>query len=1281
MELNNILSLLSKADSLHDFKTDIPGLSFIIEETDIYNLGLPGGISSSVDEKKALSSVIKSINDETGERDIDNFDEYLVASKEDGIINGTNPYIIKTRNGNEYSVKSCIVESIVEETETESRSKTHISAYDFITKLNIEDHSAIIVDATAVSILEILKKNPTDVTEKEDINNKTIYFVTTPEVCNDPAGKTSPDETFFNNISENDNGIKFISCEPNDPPTLNYNYRYELGSDLTDKNISSYDKFFTSYNFQLSELQRNRKGKRTEYTTNLLITNSDGESEEVLDSKKKNSIKFLEPFLNEIIRLFKTNTKIDNLSNFLFNAKIQQKRSGDWLQVLVCLLLKSRNFKIYRPPGEPPKPGDENVQENFTNIYFVTHDRIALAFALLCGVECIYTHTRTRSAYIFKQSSLEMVISNLSTRFENQQKKLEEINKIIKNPEPTELIYIYRNDLTVKFNFYEEIQDTFINHYPKTIMDVNINLRENDPSFVKNFTNFTTDIFSKCLMYCHLLINYPDLTPHKRNIDHYIKEIEQTIDIQIKNNTENNEIIKKLSEDGLISQLKEIINNNDKIINLYNKIINNITFLYSIFSKYFTDKTDVLKIDIQGTINKYRKTPNYKLASGWDWNNTQGNSRIWETFKNIVGSSNPYKSDKNVFLYDLDLLNSDIKKYLNTKYKEIFEFINKIENDETYNYFNENNNNPMSDYRKKKFLMTSKGFCGEVFLNFPINQIEEIPTEEEEHIITHIICLENERFVPDDNNPNALNPITKIEITEIENLLSDNVIISEHLSENNDKNKICSSLIERNIVADNGLTLVYDEFDNLIDIVGGGKKRDKKYNLNDYETRAMTLRSNRRPPLPLMGSKVFYSNVETNIKNTTYLLLTSNLDYKSNEYVLREFIREIENENNDIIEEEVKGGMQKETLQEKNTEKIKMLTELAEKLDINPSTEKEKKIDLLKTNQYFHPMLPIFMIAESLNQIVNNDNIDESLDYELYLNYFTYLKTLRDTVHEIYKSKENIDIAISIIIGAGLKELLFDSDVYNITLENTSHQDGGTRTSSSTIVIPSSDSVESVTKKIQNKEGIPLEQQRLIFHKQEEPVTTESVIEEPVNFIESNLYCEKIMGISKEKYLPISILTGVFKNYISGYKKKTSQDIEKGKHILLCKIFSNYIKSIKISNIFSLDTDGKESLSSFKEKTFQFLFETGNIIIKDRGGTPIEINTKPQPPLREVMAEAAELRFQKQKETGGTKKKLIKKYKCRTIKKKCKTKKNVSKCGKKIKTKIKKSKKTKKIKN
>ena len=71
--------------------------------------------------------------------------------------------------------------------------------------------------------------------------------------------------------------------------------------------------------------------------------------------------------VNNIMNLIKTPKKSDiNKNTFLLNANFQQKRSGDWLQVLACLLLKSRPLKGISQLGGP---AIENI-EKMTGLNF-----------------------------------------------------------------------------------------------------------------------------------------------------------------------------------------------------------------------------------------------------------------------------------------------------------------------------------------------------------------------------------------------------------------------------------------------------------------------------------------------------------------------------------------------------------------------------------------------------------------------------------------------------------------------------------------------------------------------------------------------------------------------------------------------------------------------------------------------------------------------------------------------------------------------------------------------
>jgi hypothetical protein len=1196
-KLKEVLANKSAADSWHDFHTPISGIRKIIEENEAkYIAGLPPGVTrlgDFADEGAALSSVVKCPDPKC------EYSDYLLGKCEGqkeipGLLAS---YQIETINGTQYSVKSMVVAR----GSRSAGSKEYIEARTFIDGLDIKNHSAIVIDAAAVSVLDILKSGDAD------RDPHTIYYVYVPEVVNDPAGKTPIDSAVFRATG----GVKLIPCISNEPPSFNYNYSFDpesTGATLKDKFSDNYKKFFTKYNFQLSELQVNQKGKKLDYTTNLVISSTDPgnkNSETITDSKKKNNITFLKAILVNTIKLLGITKASDvNKNTFLFNTKFQQKRSGDWLQVIACLLLKSRKLKYIPQKG----PAIANIEQKISDIYFVTHDRIALAFALLCGVQCIYTHAQTKSVYVFKEASPEALAEREVEILALKQKRFDDIYESIGISGDD--VASVRGEYDIKYKRYAGRMaeyTTFRNNIVTTYAG-QIKGLKNDPKYstlftreadfnVDTFDEFTANLFSLCFLQKNLLLAYPDIQKKYDEISPLAQKIR---DIRRQRNY-------------------------DETFNLYENLMSYINSFVETINKYVIvtdDKNrEPVVINFAATIVALKKTANYKLANGWSWSNTLGNSRTWDAFKLIIGSST-YKSDKNAFLYDMDILPNDIKIYITQTYGAIYDQLSNV-SIPTLQVNIRNNPVPINPDRGEKFIVVAKGFCAEVFLNFgyPLPEpepalVQELPEVPESSTRPPLPPVkESLEPTPREIQPIPIIPDMDAKITEImsirstDNLLRDEVITSENsaytiglntLTRNAAKNLnsimneiFLSAYVEDARELDAEATTINSEgeegFAEGADIISGGfvqTRAQKAVSMVGFENND--------------AGYVMTNNIENNIRDATYVLLNALLDYKSNTFILDQDLLQgmvAEMDKEPPIEEspdeesavkdsavEDSGARGGAPIFNDRAEKIAALNELAEQLNIQPSPEPiDKNMNLLKDGvQFFHPMIPIYMIAEALNEIAADDNINESLDYKLYINFLNYLTKLRDTLGESYNSKENIDVAVAYIVGEGLKELLVGSGVYDMDDEIDAEMGGGDATLQSQ---PSVLKLETPELKDLGKD------------------LSGDLASGPGE----KSYCKNVIGMSKSEFLPVAILNDSLRNYISGFKNKTQREVETGKKILNSKIFTNYIKRVDVPGAFNSDADTNEPITSFQARCFEFLIETGNIIITDRGGNALTI--------------------------------------------------------------------------
>jgi hypothetical protein len=247
-------------------------------------------------------------------------------------------------------------------------------------KMGIPQTGAVfVIDFNQHGILDLLKTGA-----RETATPTTIYHILAPEVINDPAGKTPHTEPIFSKNS----GVNIIPCvEIRDTPVV-FPGDIEFNQS-SDANALLYSKYFAS----LSPIEGVSKEKiPKKYVVNLTIQDKN-QSVLIKDSKKNNSIKSivktLEGIFKKIREFFFGPTVFKVASSWL------QKRSGDWLQAIASRTINGRNFI------DGLRKTQIAIPEN-TPVYFVTHDQIALTYALLIGCNVIYIRsTEDKDNFIF----------------------------------------------------------------------------------------------------------------------------------------------------------------------------------------------------------------------------------------------------------------------------------------------------------------------------------------------------------------------------------------------------------------------------------------------------------------------------------------------------------------------------------------------------------------------------------------------------------------------------------------------------------------------------------------------------------------------------------------------------------------------------------------------------------------------------------------------------------------------------------------------------------------
>jgi hypothetical protein len=1047
------LTNASIADARHDFGGKVPNfLDWLRNNIVSFKNGLPTITTASIDtwdEKTTLQNVVQGDKIRLG--------THVLNSSETNYNFSFDSHSITTINNIVYSIECIqIHKSIGVDAEDGGPvwDRLFPTRQQFVTKLGIENNSVFVIDATSISFNDIMQNiGPHEGGSVLNGEVPTRYFyIYASELENDPAGKTSPDDSIFKKGPYN--GCTLTSLVPATigDPLKTYNYNWE------DTQTSPYNTFYTKYTFRLSELQPIMKGKTLKYTTNLNITNPEKDTlnlAPIINSKESNSIASLKSLLSSIMSSFRSSNKD---STYHINAHFQQKRGGDWLQVLLCLLIKHMDLVDYNVDIHTII--DNNI---FTDIYFITHDQIAAAFALYLGVNVIFTHSASKTVHTFK----------CSTPAELEARNRDKITKII-----TEKINI--NRLILKCDELRRLYNRQIFSIPTdTDMAIHANcdnlyrLLQNPPTdifYSENIDIYTQLIFTDAYLSCYLKTIIPDISSFNHILSGYvdasIDALQNKYDEVIRNNTYDANKI-------------ELINLYDDIKKKQNEILNfrNIFEPFFIFSGSESESEPSVNplFAKEMLIRALKKQPSYKSIVKWTWDISLG-SRAINDLRILVGFTN-YRNDINVFLYNITNLDHNLKHHITDVYTHLYRYIPTLTN---IVVSPKNNKYPV---KKQKFVDIVQSFCIEVLVN--IGTV--IPAEGRSLIDEYITTYVKKSLFYDEINKRGPVECDGSYFTKYDEsingskLLSEAALISENTDIIEDEEDATPVYIDSSLVVpfDDVITHVKYEPQE-IECITKIFNEDATLHMEDITYLIENIDKLEHTPNSLLDVSSVASSVEEipldininqNPKNVINILLSVQLSYNAiqdfmsflivvnteynSEQQLIETLKNLSGQTEIIFQREISQIVNEvDRLQKRNEIDIRrhiMLSRLpagiTRQISLLPPIpmshhgrfasalggggKTRVDIDILSDNFFcFYPLLPIYMITDSLLYIIENNNIIESLDYELWLQYFNFLQGLYQGLTKyLNKESSGSDKIKAYIIGMALKELLFTSNV------------------------------------------------------------------------------------------------------------------------------------------------------------------------------------------------------------------------------------------------------------
>ena len=329
------------------------------------------------------------------------------------------------------------------------------------------DKEAIFVVDNAKSLLSQLKMGGS---LPADQGTQTIHIVTTSQGVNDPGPRPNPEEPLLFK-TEPGHGVDFKSWVQMDTEDIVY-------SAFDPEDYSMTNNFWSTLNYSLSPIQQIFGKKTLMLNTTLNVSYNENKQEfkeTIPDSKIGNSnAKVLAQITSVVKSLLKSaGIKPTPTTTFKFNSNLQRKRGGDWWQVLCCSMIYLYSFYNI-VSGVRDKRFDRKIPA-----YFVTHDQIAVSYALAMGCNVIFLDNFGR-CIVFKNLQ-DFAFATDGPRVDPNELYLSRIQDVLKNN---------RESFIEKMTMYQQNRSDFIE-------DLTQQLNTEIGKFLNfEFTqdNFTTDV-------------------------------------------------------------------------------------------------------------------------------------------------------------------------------------------------------------------------------------------------------------------------------------------------------------------------------------------------------------------------------------------------------------------------------------------------------------------------------------------------------------------------------------------------------------------------------------------------------------------------------------------------------------------------------------------------------------------------------------------------------------------------------------------------------------------